>query len=207
MKRTRIKFCGITRHEDVQHASFLGVDAIGFVFSPDSPRSIDVQHACTLSSHSGAFMTRVGLFMNQDAGTINSVIREVPLDLLQFHGTESEEFCCSFGMPYIKSIAMGGRDRLSSSPGYDSATALLFDSNEIGQPGGSGKQFDWDMLPDLNRPIILAGGLDQSNVAEAINKLKPYAVDVSSGIEIDKGVKDQYKMNEFVKSVRKADEC
>ena len=152
-------------------------------------------------------MTRVGLFMNQDAGTINSVIREVPLDLLQFHGTEPEEFCCSFGMPYIKSIAMGGRDRLSSSPGYDSATALLFDSNEIGQPGGSGKQFDWDMLPDLNRPIILAGGLDQSNVAEAINKLKPYAVDVSSGIEIDKGVKDQYKMNEFVKSVRKADEC
>ena len=102
---------------------------------------------------------------------------------------------------------MGGRDRLLSSPGYDSATALLFDSNEIGQPGGSGKQFDWDMLPDLNRPIILAGGLDQSNVAEAINKLKPYAVDVSSGIEIDKGVKDQYKMNEFVKSVRKADEC
>ncbi len=207
MNRTRIKFCGITRLEDVQQATLLGVDAIGLVFCPSSPRYIDVQLACTLSSHSGALMTRVGLFMNQDAGTINSVIKDVSLDMLQFHGEESESFCRSFGMPYIKSIAMGGRENISADLGYESASALLLDSNELGQPGGSGKQFDWDILPDMSRPIILAGGLDQNNVADAVSKIKPYAVDVSSGIEKDKGVKDKYKMSEFVKSVRKADEC
>ena len=207
MNRTRIKFCGITRLEDVQLASLLGIDAVGFVFCPSSPRYIDVQHACTLSGHCGSFMARVGLFMNQDAGTINSVVNEVPLDLLQFHGVESEDFCQSFGKPYIKSIAMGGADSAPANFEYPSASALLFDSNELGQPGGSGKQFDWDILPDLDRPVILAGGLDATNVAQAIKVVKPYAVDVSSGIEMQKGIKDKIKMNEFVKSVRAADEC
>ena len=197
----------MTRMEDIQHASLLGVDAIGLVFCPTSPRYVDVQHACTLSSSCGAFITRVGLFMNQDAGTIESILQKVPLDLLQFHGTETEEFCRSFGMPYIKSIAMGSREALPKSLGYESAKALLLDSNELGQPGGSGKQFDWDTLPDLCHTIILAGGLNQNNVSEAINKIQPYAVDVSSGIEKSKGIKDEAKMNEFVKSVQETNEC
>ena len=207
MNRTRIKFCGMTRQEDIELASSLGVDAIGLVFCPTSPRYVDVQHACTLSSYCGAFITRVGLFMNQDAGTIKSILQKVPLDLLQFHGTENEEVCRSFGMPYIKSIAMGSREALPKSLGYESAKALLLDSNELGQPGGSGKRFDWDALPELSHPIILAGGLNQYNVSEAISKIQPYAVDVSSGIEKSKGIKDEAKMNEFVKSVQETNEC
>ncbi len=207
MQRTRIKFCGITRAEDLKVAVDLGVDAIGLVFCPASPRAINVQQACMLIDRCGPFITSVGLFMNQDAGTINSLIEQVPVDMLQFHGDESEQFCASFGVPYLKSVAMGGNGQAISESDYASASAILLDSNELGQPGGSGKQFDWKNIPDLKRPIILAGGLDPNNVSDAVKQVRPYAVDVSSGIESAKGIKEFNKMKDFVRSVRDADEC
>ncbi len=207
MARTRIKFCGITRIEDLDIAIDLGVDAIGLVFCPASPRVIDVQQACTLIDRCGPFITSVGLFMNQDASTISSLIEKVPVDMLQFHGNESEQFCSSFELPYLKSIAMGGKGRAVSDADYVSASALLLDSNELGQPGGSGKSFNWEKIPALAKPIILAGGLDVDNVSDAIRQVRPYAVDVSSGIESAKGIKEFNKMKDFVSSVRDADEC
>lgn len=206
MQRTRIKFCGITREEDMQLAVSLGVDAVGLVFATDSPRVVDVQQACTLIDRCGPFVTRVGLFMDQNASTINDIIRQVPLDMLQFHGNESEQWCASFGMPYLKSVPMGGTDTKLESSSYASAAALLLDSNELGQPGGSGKTFNWQKVPQLNRPIIIAGGLNAGNVGMAIEQLAPYAVDVSSGIELAKGKKDSNKMKDFIKSVRAANE-
>ena len=206
-ERTRIKFCGITRAEDMRNAVSLGVDAVGLVFADNSPRSVDVQQACTLIDHCGPFVARIGLFMDQDASTINNIIEHVPLDMLQFHGQESENFCQSFDMPYMKSIAMGGNATKLVTSDYATASALLLDSNELGQPGGSGKTFDWEQVPtQLDRPIIIAGGLDADNVAEVIQQLMPYAVDVSSGIESAKGKKDINKMRDFVKSVRIANE-
>ena len=207
MQRTRIKFCGITRIEDLQIAVDLGVDAIGLVFCPASPRAINVQQACTLIDLCGPFITCVGLFMDQDAGTINSLIEQVSVDMLQFHGDESEQFCCSFGLPYLMSVAMGGNVQAVSESDYTSASALLLDSNELGQPGGSGKQFNWENIPALKRPIILAGGLNPNNVSNAVKQVRPYAVDVSSGIESAKGIKEINKMKDFVSSVRDADEC
>ncbi|MCL4164754.1 UNVERIFIED_CONTAM: hypothetical protein GTU68_046688 [Idotea baltica] len=207
MQRTRIKFCGITRVEDLQMAVDLGIDAIGLVFCPVSPRVINVQQACTLIDRCGPFITSVGLFMNQDAGTISSLIEQVPVDMLQFHGDESEQFCCSFGLPYMKSVAMGGNSQAISESDYSSASALLLDSNELGQPGGSGKQFNWENIPELKRPVILAGGLKPNNVRDAVKQVRPYAVDVSSGIESAKGIKEFNKMKDFVSSVRDADEC
>ena len=206
MARTRIKFCGITRSEDLEVALDLGVDAIGLVFCPASSRAIDVQRACTLIDRCGPFITRVGLFMNQDAGTISSLLEEVHVDMLQFHGNEPEQFCASFGLPYLKSVAMGGDQQPLSELDYASASALLLDSNEVGQPGGSGKQFNWEKIPAVKKPIILAGGLTSENVSAAIKQVHPYAVDVSSGIESAKGIKDIKKMNDFVSSVREADE-
>lgn len=207
MHRTRIKFCGITREQDMQHAVTLGVDAVGLVFANESPRAVDVQQACTLIDRCGPLVTRIGLFMDQDARTIENVISHVSLDMLQFHGSETEQFCNSFGLPYLKSIAMGGLTVSQTVSEYESASALLLDSNEIGMPGGSGKTFDWEKVPEFNQPIIIAGGLNSENVAAAIKQLSPYAVDVSSGIESAKGEKDINKMRDFVKSVRVANEC
>ncbi len=207
MRHTRIKFCGMTRQEDVKFAASLGVDALGFVFCPQSPRALSVEKARSLIEVCPPFITRVGLFMNQEAGTIRDVLEQVSLDLLQFHGEESESFCMSFGQTYIKSLAMGGDD-IRTSHLYKSAAAILLDSNELGQPGGSGNLFDWQTIPaNIDKPIILAGGLNVANVAHAINQVKPYAVDVSTGIEISKGMKDKNKMTEFVNSVRATYEC
>lgn len=215
MYRTRIKFCGITREQDMQQAVVLGVDAVGLVFANNSPRAVNVQQACTLINHCGPLVTRIGLFMDQDASTISHILDQVPLDMLQFHGSETEQFCTSFGMPYLKSVAMGTagnveRDRTmtveSANIDYASASALLLDSNALGQPGGSGETFDWSKVPEINQPIIIAGGLDASNVSDVVTQLKPYAVDVSSGIESAKGKKDINKMRDFVESVRVANE-
>ena len=208
MAKTKIKFCGMTRLQDVQIANSLDIYAIGLVFYPPSPRAVSIDQARLLSTETASVITRVGLFMNQDARTIEQVLNEVELDMLQFHGQEEAAFCNAFGKPYFKSIAMGKDHDLSSASEYDSAQALLLDSNAFGQPGGSGKVFDWDKIPQqLGRPIILAGGLNPDNVTEAICKVHPFAVDVSSGIESQKGIKDEIKMKEFVKAVRIADEC
>ncbi len=207
MARTRIKFCGITRIDDLQEAVALGVDAVGIVFCPSSPRAVNVQQACALIDRCAPFVTCVGLFMNQDAGTINQIMQEVSIDMLQFHGEESADFCASFGLPYLKSVAMGSETLSVSELDYSTASALLLDSNELGQAGGSGKQFDWEKIPSIEQPIILAGGLEANNVTAAIKQVRPFAVDVSSGIEKAKGIKDIKKMKEFVNSVRVADEC
>ena len=208
MAKTRIKFCGITRSEDVKFANKLDIYAIGLVFYPPSPRAVSISHAKELALESAPFITRVGLFMDQDARTIEQVLNGVELDILQFHGKEDESFCKSFGKPYLKSIAMGKDNDLLKASDYDSAEALLLDSNVFGQPGGSGKVFDWKKIPDqLGKPIILAGGLNPENVADAICKVHPFAVDVSSGIESQKGIKDENKMRQFVEAVRTADEC
>ena len=205
---TKIKFCGITRFEDVQAAAELSVYAIGLVFYPPSPRAVNLNIASALSEQCPAVITRVGLFMNQDARTIKQTIDKVELDMLQFHGQEDEAFCHSFGKPYIKSIAMGSDDDFAKAQEYQTASAILLDSNEIGQPGGSGKTFDWKMIPQqIQKPIILAGGLNPNNVAAAVCKVRPFAVDVSSGIESEKGIKDIDKMKQFVEAVRDADEC
>ena len=204
---TRIKFCGLTRQQDVLEAAQMGVHAIGLVFHPDSPRAVDVQQAQGLSRVCPPFITRVGLFMNQDASTIIEVLKHVELDILQFHGEEPEDYCVSFNKPYLKSIAMGGKTP-DEIPEYSSAQAYLLDSNELGQPGGSGKAFDWGNIPkNINKPVIVAGGLSPDNVTQAIQCIQPYAVDVSSGIESAKGIKDSEKMKTFINSVRVADEC
>ena len=204
---TRIKFCGLTRQQDVLEAAQMGVHAIGLVFHPDSPRAVNVQQAQGLSRVCPPFITRVGLFMNQDASTIMEVLKYVELDILQFHGEEPEDYCISFNKPYLKSIAMGGKTP-DEIPEYSSAQAYLLDSNELGQPGGSGKAFDWGNIPkNINKPVIVAGGLSPDNVTQAIQCIQPYAVDVSSGIESAKGIKDSEKMKTFINSVRVADEC
>lgn len=208
MPKTRIKFCGITRSEDIEEAASLGVDALGFVFSRQSPRLVDIDAALELLAICPPFITRVGLFMDQEASTIKDILAQVPLDLMQFHGAEPASYCASFGRPYIKSIAMGSNGGNAQMHQYSSAQALLLDSNELGQPGGSGEAFDWRAVPaEINKPIILAGGLNAKNVGAAIQQVQPYAVDVSSGIESAKGVKDKIKMKQFVNAVRAADEC
>ncbi|MEM8844703.1 MAG: phosphoribosylanthranilate isomerase [Pseudomonadota bacterium] len=205
---TKIKFCGISRSEDIEAAIELDVYAMGLVFYPPSPRAVSIDKARALSEQCSGLITRVGLFMNQDARIIKQVLCEVELDMLQFHGEEEEQFCQSFKKPYIKSIAMGSESDFSKAKQYHSAAALLLDSNELGKPGGSGKAFDWTKVPEsIQKPIFLAGGLNPDNVAEAVCKVRPFAVDVSSGIESDKGIKDITKMSQFVQAVRASDEC
>lgn len=206
--RTRVKFCGITRIEDLNAAVLLGVDALGFVFCDKSPRNLTLGKAEKLLAACPPFISRIGLFMNAQESTIESVVSSVNLDLLQFHGEESEEFCTSFNMPYIKSIAMGDIQHSLHHFDYASSSGLLLDSNQSGQPGGTGDVFDWQRIPEnIAKPIILAGGLHPDNVADAIQATRPYAVDVSSGIESTKGIKDQQKMTQFVTAVRAADEA
>lgn len=208
MQHTRIKFCGITRSEDLDFAVSLGVDALGFVFCEKSPRNLTISSAEKLLLTCPPFISRVGLFMNAEASTIESVLSSVHLDLLQFHGEETAEFCASFNMPYIKSIAMGEMQEHDRCFAYTSATGLLLDSNELGKPGGTGEVFDWQKIPnDINQPIILAGGLNTENVSNAIQAVRPFAVDVSSGIELKKGIKDRQKMKQFVTAVRATDEA
>ena len=212
MQHTRVKFCGITRQEDLSYAADLGVDALGFVFCAKSPRNLSIDKAKQLLANCPPFIARVGLFMDAEAGTINSILNDLSkantqLDVLQFHGLEPESFCQSFGLPYIKSIAMSSAESVELIERYPSAAALLLDSNVAGQPGGSGKVFDWDCVPkQINQALILAGGLDASNVAAAIDVTRPYAVDVSSGIESEKGIKDNNKMKQFMQAVKASDE-
>lgn len=197
----RIKICGIKRVEDALVAAGLGVDAIGLVFTPKSRRCIEPEQAVDICRVLPPFVARVGLFMNQDADVINDVLARVPLDWLQFHGGEAPQFCRQFQRPWIKALAMGG------SPGpdfaaFDAADALLLDSHVQGQPGGTGKRFDWSGLNPPGRPWILAGGLNPGNVAMACRQLQPHAVDVSSGVEKSPGIKDHELMKLFMEAAR-----
>lgn len=201
--RTRVKICGITRTQDALCAAELGADAIGLVFYENSPRCLTIEKAREIVSSLPAFVTVVGLFVDEHRDKLDSVLRRVNIDMLQFHGDEDEAYCRSFGLPFIKAIRMrDGVDLTSLASCYYTAGGLLLDSWDPGAKGGTGRSFDWRRIPhSVEKPIILAGGLNAGNVGRAIRAGNPYAVDVSSGVEYTKGVKDADKMAAFIKEV------
>ena len=203
MYRTRIKICGITNLQDAKVAIDEGVDAIGLVFCENSPRHINISRAKEIVENTTPFVNCVGLFVDAEKEYINNVLKEVALDTLQFHGQESEQACALYNKPYIKAIRMNENINLSEEvEKYFSAHALLLDTYIEGLLGGTGIVFDWDLIPkDIAKPIILAGGLNASNVKDAIKKISPYAVDVSGGVETEKGKKDPSKIKEFINEV------
>ena len=210
---TRIKICGITRAEDALAAAYSGADAIGLVFYERSPRHVSLARATQLAAALPPFITVVGLFVNADAAFVREVLGSVPLDVLQFHGDESPEFCGQFGKPYLKAIRVKeGVDLLQCASDFCDAQGLLLDAHVEGIPGGTGATFDWTLIPEeLPLPVILSGGLDVENVAAAIEQVRPYAVDVSSGVEASKGIntlkgiKDAAKIAAFINEVKRID--
>jgi phosphoribosylanthranilate isomerase len=206
-RRTRTKICGITRVEDGLAAASAGADAIGLVFHGASPRNVAVAQAAAICVALPPFVTTVGLFVDAAAETVNDVLRQVPLDLLQFHGDESAEYCRAFSRPYIKAIRMADDvDLHALAAEYRDARGLLLDAFHPGIPGGTGQTFDWERIPQtLAAPVILAGGLAPDNVADAVRSVHPYAVDVSSGVEAAKGIKDAAKIEAFIRGVNSAD--
>lgn len=185
-------------------AAMLGADAIGLVFYADSPRAVDAAGAREITSGLPAFVSVVGLFVDAPPMEVQDTIENARLDILQFHGNETPEVCRSFGLPYIKAIRMHDDvDLHAESARYYDASGLLLDSYHQGAPGGTGEMFDWGRITSVDLPVILAGGLTPGNVAEAISRVKPYAVDVSSGVEIAKGIKDPDKVREFIRNVIK----
>ena len=206
MKNTvmpRIKVCGLTRVEDVQAAVAAGVDAIGLVFYPDSPRHVSIEQAAALCRHVPPFVTIVGLFVNASRAQVHRVIEAVPLNLLQFHGDETADQCEGFGLPYLRVARVRpGVDLLEFAAQFPSARALLLDT-WTPVYGGRGESFDWSLVPAAcPLPVILSGGLSPDNVADAIRQVQPAAVDVSSGVESAKGIKDAAKIRAFVSAVR-----
>ncbi|MCK9201802.1 MAG: phosphoribosylanthranilate isomerase [Gallionella sp.] len=204
---TRVKICGITRAEDARTVAASGADAIGLVFYAKSPRHVSAEQAAQLVAALPPFVTTVGLFVDAEAAFVREVLATVPLDVLQFHGDESPEYCTQFGRPYLKAIRVkAGVDLLQCAAQFSTARALLLDAYVAGVPGGTGATFDWGLIPrQLPLPVILSGGLDAENVAEAIERVRPYAVDVSSGVEAGKGIKDAAKVAAFVNEVKRVD--
>ncbi|MCP5141300.1 MAG: phosphoribosylanthranilate isomerase [Chromatiales bacterium] len=206
MSPTRIKICGITRPEDGAKAAELGADAIGLVFHERSPRNVGIGQARDIIAALPPFVKVVALFMNAPAGDVLEVLDRVPVDLLQFHGDEDTGYCQGFERPYIKAIPMGGGDVdvVAYSVRHARAAGILLDSHALGEAGGSGLTFDWDKAPQgLDKPLILAGGLTPANVEEGVRRVRPYAVDVSSGVESAPGIKDARLMAEFIEGVRR----
>jgi len=203
---TRIKCCGMTRIEDALRAAELGADAIGVVLTARSKRQVSIAQARAIVEAMPPFVTTVALCMDDEASFVQEIIDTVRPSMLQFHGNESDEWCKQFGQPYLKAIAMGeGAAALYQLRDHPHAAGLLLDGHGLGEPGGSGKTFDWSLMPrDLKQPLILAGGLNAANVAMAIRVARPWAVDVSSGIESASGVKDHDKMRDFIAAVRAA---
>ena len=208
-KRTRIKFCGLTRPGDVRLAGELGADALGFIFVPGSKRALSLAEASALRPAVPPLAQVVALFLDPFEDEVRSVIRALRPTLLQFHGTESPAFCERFGLPYVKTLAMGeGVGAVQAmANGYPSAEIFLLDGHKAGEQGGQGSQFDWSTLPTLQKPWLLAGGLTPDNVFEAVRHTRPFGVDVSSGIEAAPGRKDGERMIRFVEEVRRADGC
>ena len=205
--RTRIKICGIREPAHARVAADAGADAIGLVFHPASPRLVDAETAARIATSIPPFVATVGLFVDADAAAVRGVLARVPLDLLQFHGNETPEYCGQFGRPYMKAVAMAaGTDLLEWSRRFSAARALLLDAHVPGTPGGTGQTFDWAAIPrDLPIPIVLSGGLDAANVGRAIREVRPWAVDVSSGVEMSRGLKDPKRIVEFIRNVRRED--
>lgn len=207
MTRTRIKICGITRPEDGLTAANLGADAIGLVFYPRSARYVDISLAQRIAQVLPPFIATVGLFVDAEAETVHEVLARIPLHLLQFHGAEDPAYCASFGQPFIKAVPMeDGADVTDYARRFRAAAALLLDSHGGTRTGGSGHGFDWTLIPsDIQKPIILAGGLNPDNVAQAVKRIRPFAVDVSSGVESAKGIKVPDLMQKFITGVESGD--
>jgi phosphoribosylanthranilate isomerase len=205
--RTRIKFCGITRIEDAVAACALGVDAIGLVLTARSRRHVSPLCAREIRRALPPFVAAVALFMDDEPGFIADAVATVQPDILQFHGSETQEECLRFEMPYLKAIAMEGGDAAAQLREHTAAVGFVFDAHAPGAPGGGGRVFDWSRIPrEPARPTILAGGLTCDNVGAAIRAVRPYAVDVSSGIESAPGIKDAERMRRFVDEVGRADD-
>ena len=204
---TRVKVCGITRVDDARVAARCGVDAIGFVFYPRSPRYVLVDHARDMAGVMPPFVSTVGLFVNADAADVFNALGAVRLDYLQFHGEESPDYCGQFGVPYLKAIRVKASvDLLQYATSFRGARALLLDAYVDGTHGGTGQGFDWQLIPaNLPLPVILSGGLTPDNVTSAIQTVRPWSVDVSSGVEAAKGIKDAKKIEQFMRGVRDAD--
>ena len=204
--RTRIKICGVTRPEDLRAAADAGADAFGLVFYPPSPRFLALERARELRRDAPAYLTSVALFVNPEAAEVERVLERVRPDVLQFHGEETPEFCRAFGVPYVKACRVGkGVDLLEYWRPYADACAWLADA-WVEEYGGAGRGFDWSLVPAVRaRPLVLSGGLQAGNVGKAIRRTRPWAVDVSSGVESAKGIKDAARIAAFVAEVRNAD--
>lgn len=202
----RVKICGITRPEDGALAARLGADAIGLVFHAASPRWVDVTTAQHIIAALPPFVTAVGLFRNEPPEQVRAILAVVPVPLLQFHGDEEPDVCTAFGRPYIKAVPMGAGATVEEyEQRFATATALLLDSHGGERMGGAGETFEWNRIPDQrHKPLILAGGLRPDNVAAAIRQVRPYAVDVSSGVESAKGIKDARLMQAFLQEAYRA---
>jgi len=208
--RTRVKICGMTRVEDIQAAAQAGADAIGLVFYPPSPRFLSLDCARQLAGEVPPFVSTVALFVNPSAAEVYSVVERVKPAMLQFHGEEAPEFCKQFGVPYLKACRVRpGVDLLKYLRPYSGAAGWLLDSH-VAEYGGVGESFDWSLVPaervrDDMRPLVLSGGLTRDNVREAVRRVRPWAVDVSSGVEVSKGIKDAARIAAFIAEVRNAD--
>ncbi len=204
----RIKICGITRQQDARAAVALGVHALGLVFVEASARRVSLERAEAILAGLPPFVSSVALFQDPAPAEVEAVLARLPFDLLQFHGSEPAAFCEGFGRPYIKAVPMGGNvDLAAYAAEHPRARGFLLDSHAPGGSGGSGHRFDWRRVPrDFGRPLVLAGGLSPANVAQAVRRLRPYAVDVSSGVEAARGIKDPDKMAAFVRAVKQGSE-
>ncbi len=203
---TRVKICGITRVADALAAAKLGADAVGLVFYEPSPRAVTIAAAAEITASLPPFVTSVALFVNPEVALVEQVIQQARVDVLQFHGDETPEFCAGFQRPYFKALRMQpGVDIAQLANGYTTAQGILLDAWLPGVPGGTGRTFDWQQIPQqISKPLILAGGLNVANVATAIAKAKPWAVDVSGGVEVSHGIKDMSKLSQFMQAVRQA---
>jgi len=204
--RTRGKMCGITQCEDAQLVVDAGVDAVGLVFYEKSPRFVNIEFAAEICQIVPAFVSRVALFKDAEQQMIESVLEQVEVDLIQFHGSETADYCEQFNRPYIKALGMKGAEHdvsflLANVEKYQSAKALLLDGHAPGEAGGTGESFDWASIAVVEKPIVLAGGLTPDNVKQAIDLVHPYAVDVSSGVESSPGIKDRDKVAAFMNQV------
>jgi phosphoribosylanthranilate isomerase len=208
MTSTRIKICGISTAQDARAASDMGADAIGLVFYGKSPRAVSADQAVAIAAAVSPFVSVVALFVDEPVANIERILSRVPIDVIQFHGEESADYCQQFNRPWIKALRVKASfDIEAASRQYSSARGILLDSWKDGVPGGTGIAFDWELaLGKLSRPIVLAGGLNEVNVAKAIETVRPAAVDVSGGVESSPGVKDVHKLRRFIAAVRAADQ-
>lgn len=204
--RTRVKICGIATAAAASSAIDAGADALGLVFYEPSSRNLSIEKAAEIASVAHPFVSLVGLFVDADETRVRQVLNQVPVQVLQFHGSETPEFCASFGIPYIKALRVNeSTDIEAEAEAYSTAQAILLDAYREGVPGGTGESFNWDLVPNLEQHIVLAGGLDSENIEQAISTVRPYAVDTSGGVESAPGVKDPARIRAFIEQVIQTD--